>query len=413
MKKCLGIIIGILLALTACLPVFSFEETTTNIDYSKYAGTTLNVYNWGEYIADGTEGSYNVNEEFYKLTGIRVNYEMFDTNEAMYAIIKAGGVPYDVIVPSDYMIEKMIAEDLLQKIDYSNIPNYKYIPDEYLNLAYDPANEYTVPYTGGRVGIIYNTTMVAPEDAAEQSWSLLFNEKYRGKILQFNNPRDAMATAQFYLGLDVNTTDTAKWDQALEKLKEQKPLLNSYVMDEIFNKMEAGEAAISSYYAGDFFTMYTENENLAFYYPKEGTNNFVDAMCIPKDSKNKEAAELYINFLLDPEVCKQNAMTICYECPNTAVMQDEEYLDFLREELHPDAYELLYGEKALETIPTQIYKNLDTETNNYLNQSWESLKTEGNGLGTTLYIVCGAIAVALIALIIGLAVSKHKKRIID
>ena len=172
--------------------------------------------------------------------------------------------------------------------------------------------------------------MVAPEDAAEQSWSLLFNEKYRGKILQFNNPRDAMATAQFYLGMDVNTTDKAKWDQALDKLKEQKPLLNSYVMDEIFNKMEAGEAAISSYYAGDFFTMYTENDNLAFYYPKEGTNKFVDAMCIPKDSKNKEAAELYINFLLDPEVCKQNAMTICYECPNTAVMQDEEYLERLK-----------------------------------------------------------------------------------
>ncbi|MCI8589651.1 MAG: spermidine/putrescine ABC transporter substrate-binding protein [Clostridiales bacterium] len=413
MKKCFGFLLGLVLAFTACLPVFSFEETTTNIDYSKYAGTTLNVYNWGEYIADGTEGSYNVNEEFYKLTGIRVNYEMFDTNEAMYAIIKAGGVPYDVIVPSDYMIEKMIAEDLLQKIDYSNIPNYKYIPEEYLNLSYDPSNEYTVPYTGGRVGIIYNTTMVSPEDVLEQSWSLLFNEKYKGKILQFNNPRDAMATAQFYLGMDVNTTDTAKWDQALDKLKEQKPLLNSYVMDEIFNKMEAGEAAISSYYAGDFFTMYTENEDLAFYYPKEGTNKFVDAMCIPKDSKNKEAAELYINFLLDPEVCKQNAMTICYECPNTAVMQDEEYLDFLREELHPDAYELLYGEEALASIPTQIFKNLDTETNNYLNQSWETLKTEGNGLGTTLYIVCGVIAIALIALIIGLAVSKHKKRIID
>lgn len=282
-----------------------------------------------------------------------------------------------------------------------------------MNLEYDPNNEYSVPYTGGRVGIIYNKTMVEPEDVADESWSLLFNEKYARKILQFNNPRDAFATAQFYLGIDVNTTDTAEWDKALDKLKEQKPLLGGYVMDEIFNKMETGEAAVSSYYAGDYFTMYCENEDLSFYYPKEGTNKFVDAMCIPKDSKNKEAAELYINFLLDPEVCKQNAMYLCYECPNTAVREDEEYLEFLTEELHPDAYELLYGEEVIRSVKTQIFINLDAETNNYLNQSWEQLKTEGNGLGIALYIVCGVIVAAVIALIIIMALSKRKKRIID
>lgn len=413
MKKSTSLFISLLLAAVLCHPGFAFDEGTESIDYSKYEGVTLNVYNWGEYISDGSEGSYNVNEEFTKLTGIRVNYETFDSNESMYAIIKAGGVPYDVIIPSDYMIEKMIEEDLLQKIDYSNIPNYHYIADEYLNLEYDPNNEYSVPYTGGRVGIIYNKTMVEPEDVADESWSLLFNEKYARKILQFNNPRDAFATAQFYLGIDVNTTDTAEWDKALDKLKEQKPLLGGYVMDEIFNKMETGEAAVSSYYAGDYFTMYCENEDLSFYYPKEGTNKFVDAMCIPKDSKNKEAAELYINFLLDPEVCKQNAMYLCYECPNTAVREDEEYLGFLTEELHPDAYELLYGEEVIRSVKTQIFINLDAETNNYLNQSWEQLKTEGNGLGIALYIVCGVIVAAVIALIIIMALSKRKKRIID
>lgn len=413
MKKSTSLFISLLLAAVLCHPGFAFDEGTESIDYSKYEGVTLNVYNWGEYISDGSEGSYNVNEEFTKLTGIRVNYETFDSNESMYAIIKAGGVPYDVIIPSDYMIEKMIEEDLLQKIDYSNIPNYHYIADEYLNLEYDPNNEYSVPYTGGRVGIIYNKTMVEPEDVADESWSLLFNEKYARKILQFNNPRDAFATAQFYLGIDVNTTDTAEWDKALDKLKEQKPLLGGYVMDEIFNKMETGEAAVSSYYAGDYFTMYCENEDLSFYYPKEGTNKFVDAMCIPKDSKNKEAAELYINFLLDPEVCKQNAMYLCYECPNTAVREDEEYLEFLTEELHPDAYELLYGEEVIRSVKTQIFINLDAETNNYLNQSWEQLKTEGNGLGIALYIVCGVIVAAVIALIIIMALSKRKKRIID
>lgn len=413
MKKFTSLFISLLLAAVLCHPGFAFDEGTESIDYSKYEGVTLNVYNWGEYISDGSEGSYNVNEEFTKLTGIRVNYETFDSNESMYAIIKAGGVPYDVIIPSDYMIEKMIEEDLLQKIDYSNIPNYHYIADEYLNLEYDPNNEYSVPYTGGRVGIIYNKTMVEPEDVADESWSLLFNEKYARKILQFNNPRDAFATAQFYLGIDVNTTDTAEWDKALDKLKEQKPLLGGYVMDEIFNKMETGEAAVSSYYAGDYFTMYCENEDLSFYYPKEGTNKFVDAMCIPKDSKNKEAAELYINFLLDPEVCKQNAMYLCYECPNTAVREDEEYLEFLTEELHPDAYELLYGEEVIRSVKTQIFINLDAETNNYLNQSWEQLKTEGNGLGIALYIVCGVIVAAVIALIIIMALSKRKKRIID
>ena len=413
MKKFTSLFISLLLAAVLCHPGFAFDEGTESIDYSKYEGVTLNVYNWGEYISDGSEGSYNVNEEFTKLTGIRVNYETFDSNESMYAIIKAGGVPYDVIIPSDYMIEKMIEEDLLQKIDYSNIPNYHYIADEYLNLEYDPNNEYSVPYTGGRVGIIYNKTMVEPEDVADESWSLLFNEKYARKILQFNNPRDAFATAQFYLGIDVNTTDTAEWDKALDKLKEQKPLLGGYVMDEIFNKMETGEAAVSSYYAGDYFTMYCENEDLSFYYPKEGTNKFVDAMCIPKDSKNKEAAELYINFLLDPEVCKQNAMYLCYECPNTAVREDEEYLEFLTEELHPDAYELLYGEEVIRSVKTQIFINLDAETNNYLNQSWEQLKTEGNGLGIALYMVCGVIVAAVIALIIIMALSKRKKRIID
>ena len=277
---------------------FSVTEATASIDYSAYEGITLNVYNWGEYISDGSDGTVDVNEEFTRLTGININYTNYTSNEDMYNKIANGGVSYDIIIPSDYMIELLISEGMLEKLDFNNIPNYRYISDQYKNLYFDPNNEYSVPYSVGMVGIIYNTKLV---DKTVDSWSILWDDDYRGEILMFNNPRDAFGIAQFLLGIDVNTEDAAEWSAAKDKLSEQKSLVKAYVMDEVFNKMESGAAAIAPYYAGDFLSMYENNPDLAFAYPTEGTNIFIDSICIPSSCENKAAAELYINFLLIPE----------------------------------------------------------------------------------------------------------------
>ena len=209
---------------------------------------------------------------------------MFDSNEDLYSKLKSGGVSYDVIIPSDYMIERMIKEGMLQKLDFDNIPNYSYIADDYKNLYFDENNEYSVPYTGGMVGLIYNTTMVTE---TPDSWSIMWDEKYSGQILTFNNSRDAFGVAQYLLGQSVNTTNPDDWRAAADKLIEQKPLIQSYVMDEVFIKMEDGEAAIAPYYGGDYLTMADVNPDLAFVYPKEGTNIFVDSMCIRRTPKTK------------------------------------------------------------------------------------------------------------------------------
>lgn len=377
-------------------------EGTTSVDYSKYTGITLNIYNWGEYISDGGDDSLNVNEEFTKLTGINVNYTNYASNEDMYAKLKSGGANYDVIIPSDYMVERLAKEDMLEKLDFSNIPNAEFIDTKYKGLYFDENNEYSIAYTSGMVGIIYNTTMV---EGTPDSWDIMWNEKYKGQILTFNNPRDAFATAQFLLGQNINTTNEADWKAAYEKLVEQKPILKGYVMDEIFVKMESGEAAISAYYTGDFLTMYGNNSDLAFAYPKEGTNIFVDAMCIPKGSLNKEAAELYINFMLDPTISLANAEYICYASPNTEVVNNQEYIDYLTE-LHPDAYKLLYGSD--DDYNTQYFKNLPAETLEIMNNHWEELKTSGfEGLG--LYISAGAIIVVIVAIVVANKIKRRRR----
>ena len=222
----------------------------------------VNVYNWGEYISDGSEGTMDVNaafEEYYYETygeEIEVIYTTYASNEDMYAKLKSGAAGYDVIIPSDYMIARLIEEDMLEKLDFSNIPNYANISEEFRGLYYDPNDEYSIPYTYGMVGVIYNSSVV--DDADAGTWDLMWNSKYSGRILQFNNSRDAFGTAMYKLGLDVNTTSESEWRMALEELKAQQPLVQGYVMDEIFNKMESGEAAISAYYAGDYLCM---NEN--------------------------------------------------------------------------------------------------------------------------------------------------------
>lgn len=368
----------------------------------------LNVYNWGQYISDGSEGSLDVNaafEEWYEKTHgvkIEVNYSTYASNEDMYAKLKNDAVSYDVIIPSDYMIEQLIAEDMLEKLDYENIPNFQYIADEYKRGGYDPTGEYTVPYTYGMVGVIYDSEVVKDTPT---SWDLLWDATYKGQILTFNNPRDAFGTAMYKLGIDVNTTNKDDWKKAYDALESQKELIQGYVMDEIFNKMKNGSAAIAPYYAGDFFTMYADNSKLAFYYPTEGTNVFVDAMCVPKGSQNKKIAEEYINFMLSEEAAVANAEYICYASPNTLVRENEGYKETLKE-LHPDAYEILYPEST--SFMTSYYKNLDDNTKELMNSHWENLKIDSS-IGIGVYILCAAIVIAIVAVVVVITVRKKKR----
>ena len=282
---------------------------------------TLNVYNWGQYIADGSDDSLDIIAEFEKqYPHIKVNYSTYDSNEIMYSKLTSGGITVDVIFPSDYMIARMINEDMLLPIDYENIPNYQYIDETFRNTAYDPTNTYSVPYTWGTVGIIYNTKFV--DEADVTGWELLWNEKYSGKTLMFDNSRDAFGIAEFLLGYDINTTDIAQLDATAEKLKEQKPVLQQYVMDQIYSTMENEEAWIAAYYAGDCMTMIESNPDLAFYLPEhQGFNLFIDAACIPTCAQEKEAAELFINFLCDPEISAANMDWVCYSTPISEAKQ--------------------------------------------------------------------------------------------
>ena len=395
MRRLTSLLLALLLL---ALPVLGL----TACDKSSGGTVTLYVYNWGEYISDGSEDTLDVNEMFeewyYETYGVKVqvNYSTYSSNESMYAKLSSGSVNYDVIVPSDYMIERMIAEDMLAELNYDNMPHIGNLhPDffgpEALYDYYDPDNKYAVPYMYGMIGIIYNTTMVSEDDPSLGSWQLMWDERHTGNILQFNNSRDAFGTAQYFLGLDVNSTDEAEWRLALEKLKEQKPILQGYVMDEIFNKMENGSAAIAAYYAGDFLSMHENNEDLEFFYPAEGTNLYVDAMCIPKSSQNKEIAERYIDFMLSEEPAVANAEYTYYASPNTAVRDSEEYKEYMNS-IKEGGYDLMYG---TDTVKTSSYKNLGGDQLIMLNELWEELKSDIE-VGLPIYVLCGVILAILI-----------------
>lgn len=366
-------IVACLLVFVMCISVFVFtscgskNDTVEHLEaeYSReYEGTTLNVFNWGEYISDGSEGSLDVNAAFEKVTGIKVNYSYYDSNESMYSKMKSEAVSYDIVIPSDYMIQRLIGENMLQKVDLTKISNYKFISDEYKGLYFDEKDEYSVPYSVGMVGLIYNTEMV---EGKPDSWNIMWDEQYKDNILTFNNPRDAFAIAQFLLGIDLNSHDKAEWDRVADKLKEQNGVLQGRVMDQVFNKMEGGNAAIAPYYAGDFLTMQSNNEDLDFVYPKEGTNIFVDSICIPSNAKNYEAALMYINFLLEPEVALANAEYICYATPNTAVLNNPDYSLKDSEVLYP----------AEENKPkTQYFHDLPSEIRSYYEKLWEDILRE-------------------------------------
>ena len=369
-KRLTSLLLALVLLFALAQPAFAAREEIT-------------VYNWGQYISDGTDDSLDVIAAFEEETGIHVNYITFDSNESMYTKLKTGGASYDVIIPSDYMIAKLIEEDMLEPLDFANIPNYAGIDEAFRDQAYDPENTYSVPYTWGTVGLIYNRQYVSDEDA--QSWSCLWNSKYAGKILMFDNPRDAFAIAESILGYSLNTTDAAELRQCADLLAQQKPVLQAYVMDQIFDKMQRGEAWIAPYYAGDYLTMVEENPDLGFSHPQEGFNIFIDAMCIPKGCQNKAGAEAFINFLCRPDISAANLDYIGYSTPISAA---KEYMD---EEVisspvsYPDD-ETLARSESFSALPIEA-----TQT---MNDLWLTVKTAG--ANTTLYLILTLAAVALV-----------------
>ena len=354
---------------------------------------TINVYSWGEYIANGTDGSMDVNAEFTARTGIKVNYTTFDSNESLYSKLVGGGADYDVIVPSDYMVSKLINEDMLLPLDFENIPNYQYIDGQFRSPGYDPENRYSVPYTWGVVGVFYNTRYIE----SVESWESLWDDEYAGKILMFDNPRDSFAIAQFMLGQDVNTTDPEDWRAAADLLKDQKPLVQAYVMDQIFDKMESGEAWIAPYYAGDAAILVDNSEDIDFAVPKEGTNFFVDAMCVPKTASHKREAEEYINFLCDPEIAGANMDYVGYSTPESLA---KEYLD-------PEVAESPLHYPSEETLSrTQIFVNLPEETSREVDRLWAEVKMGGPGESAVLV----AIILGFLGVYIAIIIYKRRKR---
>lgn len=334
MKKVICVVLSVLLAVS-CLAGLSGCGSSKK--------TTLYVYNWGQYISEGDDGSLDVIAAFEKAyPNIRVQYSTYDSNEIMYSKLANGGITVDVIIPSDYMIGRMVQEGMLEELNFDNIPNYQYIDDSFKNTSYDPENKYSVPYTWGTVGIIYNTKYV--DEADVTGWELLWNEKYAGKILMFDNSRDAFGIAEYLLGYDVNTTDETELQDCAAKLAEQKPVVQQYVMDQIFDAMENEEAWIAPYYAGDYLTMVEENPDLAFYRPTaQGYNMFIDAMCIPTCCQEKKAAETFINFLCSPEISSANMAFLGYSVPSTAAkeLMDPEIAN--SDVAYPDADTLATG----------------------------------------------------------------------
>ncbi|MBQ8746239.1 MAG: spermidine/putrescine ABC transporter substrate-binding protein [Clostridia bacterium] len=396
MKKIFALLMLTVL-LASLVPCVSAVESGWEIDYSdsvdwnkfRDQGVTLNVYNWGEYISvdDGEEGAFDVNAAFEELTGIDVVYSNFASNEELYAKLKMGGSQYDIIIPSDYMISRMINEGMLNKLNYDNIPNFAYTNPQFVNPDYDPTNEYSVPYLWGIVGIIYNTTLVDAEDDVH-TWDILWNEKYANNILMFSNSRDTFGIALKRLGNSFNTTDEEAIRAAAQSLIEQKPIVQAYVMDEIFDKMIGGEAALAPYYAGDAITMMADNPDLAFAVPAGGTNVFVDAMCIPKTAKNQEAAELYINFMCETLVALKNAEYVGYATPHT------EAFTYLDEETQTS---VTYPDDEILAI-SEAYIALPDATTALLDGLWTDILSTGESspwVTPVFIVVCLALTFAI------------------
>lgn len=364
----------------------------------------VNVYNWGEYISNGDDDSIDVIAEFEKKYNIKVNYTNFETNEELYNILKNSNSQYDVIIPSDYMIEKLSKEGMLSEIDYDNIPNYKYIMDKFKGMNYDPENKYTVPYTWGVTALCYNTTMVDSEDV--DSFEVLWNEKYAGKVLMFNNSKDAYAIAMKLCDPEIDpgaeSFSFEDIDRATEKLVAQKPNVKKYVMDQVFTEMENNQAAIAPYYAGDVYTMMSNNEDLDYALAKEGANWFVDCMCIPANCQNKEYAELFIDFMCDPEIGAANAEYIGYSTPNYASFEllDDEMKNC---ELIYPSDEYLDKCYTYANIPSDVYNYMQEKFIKACSSTAEVDETEDDEQGASplaVAVVCIIIAAAVISIIV-------------
>ena len=385
MKRMVLLLLTVVFAVSLPLSAFAAgtievtEDVSVSDDYDwprfKGQNVTLNVYNWGEYISNGSDDSVDVVDAFQKLTGIHVNCTTYDSNESLYAKLKSGAADYDVIIPSDYMVAKMISEGMLAKLNFDNIPNFQNIDEVYRNADYDPANEYTVPYMLCTTGIIYNTTMV---DKAPASWADLWDEQYAGNILMFNNSRDAYAPAAFKSGHSINPATPEEVDEVVEQLKAQKPLVQAYVMDEIFDKMIGGEAAIGVYYSGDAITMIDDNPDLAWVFPEEGTVLSVDSMAIPATSEHEEAAEMFINFMCEPDVGKANIEYIGYTTPMQAVWE------VLDEDLKTS--EIAYPSEE-DAAREKVFTALSDEVNSELDLKWSEMKSYDEGGGSYLFLL--------------------------
>lgn len=322
------------------------------------SGGEVNVYNWGEYIDE------SIFDSFTEQTGIRVNYQTYDSNESLYGKLAAGATGYDVVIPSDYMIGQMVEEGMLEPLNFEHIPNFSDIDPALKNPAYDPENLYSVPYMTGTLGIIYNTTLVDPGEDME-TWNALWNEKYAGDILMFNNSRDAIGIALKKLGYSYNTTNEAQITAAVDELIAQAPLRQGLYMDEQFGKLEGANAAIGVYYYGDFLTMKENNPDLAFAIPREGTNLYVDAMCIPKGCENKDNAEAFINFMCSTDAGVANVEATWYSSPLLSV----------REALDPEIVEDKYAYPDASFIENQCetYACLPQEIRTLYNNEWVRL----------------------------------------
>lgn len=318
------------------------------------------VYNWGEYLDPETL------DMFTEETGIEVVYEEFETNEIMYPKIETGAVAYDVVCPSDYMIQKMIQNDLLAEINFDNVPNIKNIGEEYMKSSreFDPENKYSVPYCWGTVGILYNKTMV---DEPVTSWDILWDEKYKDNILMQDSVRDALGIALKRLGYSLNTTSEDEIAEAADTLIEQKPLVQAYVIDQVRDKMIGDEAALGVIYSGEAIYTQRENENLEYVIPEEGSNIWIDSWVIPKNAKNKENAEAFINFMCEPEIALMNFDYITYSTPNTAARELIEDEDIRNSTIaFPPASEL----ERCET-----FQYLGDEVDNIYNEYWNKVKS--------------------------------------
>lgn len=370
----------------------SFDESY----YGKFRdkNMSISVYNWGEYIGDGSDESIDVCKAFTEVTGIKIYYTNFATNEELYAKLKSGASGYDVIIPSDYMIARMIEEDMLLPLNKDNIPNLKYLDDKFTDPQYDPGSLYSVPYAWNTVALIYNTKLI---DDVVDSWDILWDEKYKGQILMFSNSRDAFAIACKKLGYSLNTENEQELREAADLLIQQKSLVQAYVMDQIFDKMENNEAAVAPYYAGDAVLMLDNNPDLAVAYPKEGTNLFVDAAAIPEGARNKEAAEMFINFLNEPIVASENMQYIGYATPNWAAYE------LLPEEMKQD--EITYPpQNVIDT--SEQFIHLSPETNALMDGLWTKILAENKSFWVWGFPPLFALAL----IVLGKTMYKAKKK---